>query len=279
LTRCKNLVLGCGLTIAATLMWLVSACSQRVVNPTQTEPSKAANSLTTESKLSSTMSATTTTTNEVTEPPIISTPETSTTEMPTTTTTPAVTLPYVVNAAPSTTAAPFDINSYRLTINGLVNNSLSLSYAQIESYPTVTESVELICPGIEDETDEWTGVPLATLLNIAGLSPEASEFVFTGADGYNIQLPLEAVQQSGVFLAYQINGLATQEARGYPLRLVVSGGPGLDWVEWLTSIEVKPLQASFSNPTSIMPKLESNVPSNGTKSCSCLFNLISKNQT
>jgi DMSO/TMAO reductase YedYZ molybdopterin-dependent catalytic subunit len=271
--------MGCGLTIAATLMWLASACSQLVVNSTPNQPSKVANAPTTESKLSSTMPATNTTTNEVTEPPIISTPETSTTEMPTTTTKPAVTLPSVVNAAPSTTTAPFDINSYRLTINGLVNNSLSLSYAQIESYPTVTESVELVCPGIEDETDEWTGVPLVTLLNVAGLSPGASEFVFTGADGYNIQLPLEAVQQSGVFLAYQINGLATQEARGYPLRLVVSGGPGLDWVEWLTSIEVKPIQVSFSNPSAVMSKLVINVPASGSKSCSCLFSAVVKNQT
>jgi DMSO/TMAO reductase YedYZ molybdopterin-dependent catalytic subunit len=260
-------------------MWLTSACSQLVTSSTPIQKSKVANSPTTESKLSLTMPATTTTTNEVIEPPVISTPETSTTEMPTTTTKPTTTLPSVVNAAPSTTTAPFDINSYRLTINGLVNNSLSLSYAQIESYPTVTESAELVCPGIEDETDDWTGVPLATLLNVAGLSPGASEFVFTGADGYNIQLPLEAVQQSGVFLAYQINGLATQEARGYPLRLVVSGGPGLDWVEWLTSIEVKPIQVSFSNPSAIMTKLVSNVPTYGSKSCSCLFSAVVKKQT
>ena len=226
------------------------------------------------------MPATTTTTNEVIEPPVISTPETSTTEMPTTTTKPTTTLPSVVNAAPSTTTAPFDINSYRLTINGLVNNSLSLSYAQIESYPTVTENAELVCPGIEDETDDWTGVPLATLLNVAGLSPGASGFVFTGADGYDIySYHLRLFNKVAFFLAYQINGLATQEARGYPLRLVVSGGPGLDWVEWLTSIEVKPIQVSFSNPSAIMTKLVSNVPTYGSKSCSCLFSAVVKKQT
>jgi DMSO/TMAO reductase YedYZ molybdopterin-dependent catalytic subunit len=116
-----------------------------------------------------------------------------------------------------------DINSYRLVINGLVNTPLSLSYEQIQSYPTVTEKLELVCLGVEDQTEEWTGVPVSALLAEADLMPGPSEVVFTGVDGYSIELPLDSVQQSEAFLAYLVDGQTLTQWRGYPLRLVLSG--------------------------------------------------------
>ena len=112
---------------------------------------------------------------------------------------------------------------------------------------------------------------MSTLLNAAGLMPEAGEVVLTGADGYYIILPLQTVLEKGVFLAYQMNGQDLSEDRGYPLRLVVTGMDGGDWLRWVTNIEVRQTLVSFSNSSSDIRNLSRNIPVNGSKLCSCFL--------
>jgi DMSO/TMAO reductase YedYZ molybdopterin-dependent catalytic subunit len=179
------------------------------------------------------------------------------------------------NSASTTTTTTFnediDIDSYNLFIDGIVNSPLSLSYEQLQSFPTITRDAEIICPGVKDETDSWTGVSLSTLLKEAGLATGASEVVFTGEDGYFVQLPLETVLESDVFLAYKMNGQTLSQDRGYPLRLVVGKSQGADWLRWVTKIEVKPALVSFENSSAIIQRLGSNIPTSGNKLCSCFL--------
>ena len=118
-------------------------------------------------------------------------------------------------------------------------------------------------------------MPVSALLAEADLMPVPSEVVFTGVDGYSIELPLDSVQQSEAFLAYLVDGQTLTQWRGYPLRLVLSGSQGASWVEWITNIEVKPTLASFSNPSIIIKSLRGNMSVSGRKLCSCLFLNIS----
>ncbi len=136
-------------------------------------------------------------------------------------------------------APEVNIEDYRLVVDGLVETSLSLTYEAILAYPTVTEVVLLICPGFFTDNAEWTGVPVTTLLAEAGIKPEASKVTFhaLGAE-YQVVLPLDLVQQDGVFLAHTVNGQVLPAEHGYPLRLVVRGNYGYDWVKWVTRIEV-----------------------------------------
>src|SRR5919106_6055191 len=88
---------------------------------------------------------------------------------------------------------------WRLEIAGLVSRPLSLKLADIKARPARTRRVTLECAGngralmsprpvsqpwLEGavSTAEWTGVPLRPLLEQAGIRPEATEVVFTGAD-------------------------------------------------------------------------------------------------
>jgi DMSO/TMAO reductase YedYZ molybdopterin-dependent catalytic subunit len=132
-----------------------------------------------------------------------------------------------------------NITEYRLIIDGLVENPLSLTYKDIMEYPTVTDVVLLICPDTFADNAEWTGVPVITLLNEADIKAEASEVVFYAVDGYKQELYLDTVQQEGVFLAHTVNGELLPPEHGYPLRLVVKGEYGLFWVKWLERIEIK----------------------------------------
>lgn len=273
MVKYRKLFTGCGLAIISCVMWLVSACSQPANNGDQvaTTVSPLPNSTTTEP---STLSNSTTIINQATttEPPTAS--NSTTTDTPTTTTTPPVVSSSTPTEATTTTAdinSAYDINNYSLVIDGLVNTPLSLSFKQILSYPTVTENAELICPGVEDVTNDWTGVPVSTLLKAADPTSEASEVIFTSNDGYSIQLPLNSALQDSVFLAYQVDGKTTLETRGYPLRLVLKWSPGFQWVTWVTKIEVQPALVSFLNSSSLFQNLPNKILSSGSKLCSCLL--------
>lgn len=139
-----------------------------------------------------------------------------------------------------TTGTPveLDISTYRLTVEGLVENPLGLSYEEILAYPGVTEVVLLICPGVFYDNAEWTGVPVADILRQAKVKPEAEKVYFEAAGGYRQVLTIEEAMSDGVFLAYQVNGQPLPVEHGYPLRLVARGKYGSRWVKWLTHIEV-----------------------------------------
>ena len=132
-----------------------------------------------------------------------------------------------------------DIEQYRLIIDGLVENQLTLTYQEILTYPTFTEVVLLICPGFFADNAEWTGVPIKALLAEAGGKPEATEVVFHGADGYRSSISLETAQENGVFLAHTVNGQVLPAEHGYPLRLVVKHHFGSEWVKWVERISVQ----------------------------------------
>ena len=58
----------------------------------------------------------------------------------------------------------YDINTYRLVVDGLVDSPLSLTYQDLLDRPQVTETVLLICPGFFWDNAKWTGTPLSLIL-------------------------------------------------------------------------------------------------------------------
>ena len=155
-----------------------------------------------------------------------------------------------------------DEASWTLSIDGLVRNPLELSIAELKARPRVTTPVTMECAGngrarlsprpISQPwlteaigTAEWTGTPLRTLLEDAGVRNEAVDFVFRGADhgiqggieqDYERSLSIEDAMRVEVILAYEMNGEPLPPQHGFPLRLVVPGWYGMTSVKWLTSI-------------------------------------------
>jgi DMSO/TMAO reductase YedYZ molybdopterin-dependent catalytic subunit len=132
-----------------------------------------------------------------------------------------------------------DMTQYRLTVEGLVDNPLSLSYGEIIKYPAVTGTIMVNCAGLFTNNAQWTGIPLKVLLTDARVQMSANKITFEALDGYLQTLSLEEAQQPGVLLAYMVNGEPLPALQGYPLRLVVKGQGGNLWVKWLTRIRVR----------------------------------------
>jgi DMSO/TMAO reductase YedYZ molybdopterin-dependent catalytic subunit len=165
--------------------------------------------------------------------------------------------------------------SWRLEVTGLVDRPLLLSLRDLHNMRSETLVATLECAGngrsafdppAEGEqwqlgavsTAEWTGVPLAEILDRAGLTPRAVEIVFRGADqGYvgdaadpirfERSLPAGDAAQSSSLLAYAMNGEPLPLEHGYPLRLIVPGWYAVASVKWLTEIEatVSPFTGFF----------------------------------
>jgi DMSO/TMAO reductase YedYZ molybdopterin-dependent catalytic subunit len=176
-----------------------------------------------------------------------------------------------------------DPASWRLSLDGAVERPLSWSLDELMRRPAVTSRVLLECAGngrarLEPRpvsqpwlleavgTAEWTGTPLAPLLEEAGLSPDAVDVAFTGADhgmergveqDYARGLPLAEARRPETLLVWAMNGAPLPPQHGAPLRLVVPGWYGMAQVKWLTRIDVltEPF-TGFQNTTAYRLKVD-----------------------
>ncbi len=89
-------------------------------------------------------------------------------------------------------------------------------------------------------TSEWTGVKLATLLEAAGLKPEAAWVLAEGGDaaGLNRSVPLTGEVLSDAMVCYGQNGEALRPEQGYPVRLLLPGFEGNINIKWLRRLKV-----------------------------------------
>lgn len=165
-------------------------------------------------------------------------------------------------------APEIDSKEYRLHIDGAVDRPCSFTYEQLKAMPSETRVATLECAGngrallvprvrgVQWELGavgnaEWTGVPLVTLLEHAGLRQDACEIVLEGADrgvpggdpalaepiSFARSITRDKAVHGDVLLAYEINGQPLPLEHGFPVRAIVPGHYGMASVKWLTHIE------------------------------------------
>lgn len=130
-------------------------------------------------------------------------------------------------------------STYRLTVAGLVDKNLSLSYDDIiKSHQKYQKVVTIHCVEGWSATILWEGVLVKDLLQEAGIAADSQVVIFTAADGYSTSLPLDYISNNNILLAYKMNGLVIPPERGFPFELVAESQYGYKWIKWLTGIEV-----------------------------------------
>ena len=155
-----------------------------------------------------------------------------------------------------------DPATYRLRVSGLVDQALSFSIDELRAMPSEEIVVGFECSGNRGPINglagngRWTGVPLRTVLDRAGVKPDAKEFVFFGADRgeeevqfrgqtftveqqYGRSLAREKALSSDPILVYALNSEPLTRHQGFPLRLLVPGWYGMALVKWLAEIHVQ----------------------------------------
>jgi sulfane dehydrogenase subunit SoxC len=146
-------------------------------------------------------------------------------------------------------------------VNGMVDRELIFTYEDLERFPRENHVYFLECAantGMEwagaqlngaqfthgmIHNMEYTGVPLRTILQEAGLEAAgdlSDKWIYVeGADASSNgrSIPMEKALDD-VLVAFKANGEALRKEHGYPVRLVVPGWEGNMWVKWLRRIEV-----------------------------------------
>lgn len=151
-----------------------------------------------------------------------------------------------------------DPDEYRLLIHGLVDRPLIFDLNALSRYPLVSRIQFLECSGNSGGNNapeppqqsaggihglvscsNWTGVPLAVLLQEAGVKPEGRWLLAEGADAAAMvrSVPMDKALDDAMVALYQ-NGERLRPEQGYPARLFLPGWEGNQNVKWLRRIKV-----------------------------------------
>ena len=155
-----------------------------------------------------------------------------------------------------------DPATFALKITGLVERPKSFSLAELQKMKSTEMAIGFECSGNRRPLQglagnaKWTGLPLRTVLDLAGVKPAAREFVFFGADHqeedvdfrgtiskvdqqFGRSLSREQALSREPMLAWALNGEPLTKSQGAPLRLMVPGWYGVANVKWLAGIHAQ----------------------------------------
>ena len=156
-----------------------------------------------------------------------------------------------------------DVNSFRLTVHGHVNRTMSLSLDELLALPQMELAAVNQCSGNSRGyfqprvsgaqwsngamgNARWAGVSVNSVLDRAGVKAGAVQVRFKGLDDAVLpeapklmkSLAIDHARDGEVMLAYAMNGEQLPLLNGFPLRLIVPGWYSTYWVKMLNDIEV-----------------------------------------
>ena len=133
--------------------------------------------------------------------------------------------------------------TWRLSVKGLVDNPIEITYEELKAMPSVEQFSTLGCVSNKVGGDLisnaiWKGVPLRNLLEQAKIKQGAEYIVFRCFDGYDVGIPLDKGLEDGTILAYDMNRETLTPAHGFPVRAIVPNIYGMMNAKWITEIEI-----------------------------------------
>ena len=134
---------------------------------------------------------------------------------------------------------------WELRIHGMVDNEITLSYADLTAMPSLERMVTLTCVSNEVGGDlagnaMWQGVRIADVLKMAGPQAGADCVLSTSYDGFTVTTPIEALTDDrDALFAFGMNGEPLPVEHGFPVRMVVPGLYGyVSATKWVVDLNV-----------------------------------------
>lgn len=140
----------------------------------------------------------------------------------------------------------FDETAWRLTVGGMVERPLSLTYRQLLALPRTNQVSTFHCvTGWTVNNVHWGGVRIHDVLAAAKPLHGAQALRFVSMEHpYVDYLTLDQASLADVMLAYEMDGKRLPREHGAPLRLVVPEMYGYKNVKWLERIDLVPAAGS-----------------------------------
>ena len=124
-------------------------------------------------------------------------------------------------------------------VYGEVDTPLTWSLNELRAQPSREVTVDIHCVTSWSKTDTlWRGVPVSDVLTQVTPTPSATHVLAHADGGYTTNLPLSALDNDEVLLAYEYDGEDLDPEHGYPLRLLVPSLYFWKSAKWLRGLEV-----------------------------------------
>ncbi len=144
--------------------------------------------------------------------------------------------------------------NWKLRVRGLIDGPAELALEGLlpEEQSMGTHLVE--CAGNSRiggfglmSTAEWSGIPIARVLERIRIKPQATHLIVSGFDEHTVRDPisypgaswiftLEQLQRTGAFLATRMNKQPLTKDHGFPVRFIMPGWYGCTCIKWLNQI-------------------------------------------
>ncbi|HKJ57216.1 MAG TPA: molybdopterin-dependent oxidoreductase [Nitriliruptoraceae bacterium] len=138
-----------------------------------------------------------------------------------------------------------DLSTWEVRVHGQVRNEITLNFDDLVDRGLIEADVTIAC--VSNEVGgglvgnaRWTGVPLAPLLEEAGVLPGGGQLVGRAVDGFTVGFPTEiAMDGRDAMIAVAMNGEPLPVEHGFPARLIIPGLFGyVSATKWLSDIEL-----------------------------------------
>jgi len=137
-----------------------------------------------------------------------------------------------------------DVESWALTITGMVKKPITLTYADLLKRPLFELDDTMSCVsnpvgGPLVGNARWLGCRLDDLIREAGPLSSADQILSSSSDGFSAGFPLNLLDGRDAMIAVGMNGQALPIRHGFPARVIVPGLYGyVSATKWLTNIEL-----------------------------------------
>jgi DMSO/TMAO reductase YedYZ molybdopterin-dependent catalytic subunit len=136
-------------------------------------------------------------------------------------------------------------DGWTLTIDGMVDRPITLSYDDLLAMPMIERDITLTCVSNEVggpyvSTARWLGVPFSAIIERVGVRPGVDQVFSSSLDsGYTCSTPYQAVSDGrDAMIAVGMYGQPLPDERGFPARMLVPGLFGfVSATKWLRRIE------------------------------------------
>lgn len=139
-----------------------------------------------------------------------------------------------------------DLETWRLTIEGAVQNRIEISYSNLRAMAHSSVEATLDCTGGWYTTQTWQGVRISDLLADAGALDNAASITVISETGYYRKFSISEANR--YLLAFDMNNRPLPAGHGYPIRLIPSDKRGVEWVKWVTAIHVNTTSKHWQSP-------------------------------
>ena len=141
---------------------------------------------------------------------------------------------------------PISVEGWRLTVDGAVEKPLTFTYDQLLRLAGDSLMATLDCTGGWYTRQTWGGVSVARLLEMAGIMGSAASISFRSVTGYERRFAL--AEANSFLLALDVAGRPLIHGHGAPVRLVALERRGVEWVKWVTKIQVNSSGKHWQTP-------------------------------